>query len=273
MDKSSQGIAEASKSIIKTLLGTDQANPHDSLFRDDIFETTCRKVADKNEIRVIRDITPLIVLFAQLLATYGAAELDCLIESMNEGWNNSIPLTGTHPQPDYSVGFKREALTDDQLEKLSPFIGNFLAGDQSFFMATYMMYFPFLKCEVKGGATALDTADRQNAHSMTLSVRAVIEPFRVVKREDELNRRGMAFSVPHDHLLIRIYRHYAVIDGKDTKLPPSHPRIFLCCSGWEGEMDGIPLHEERIRYLDASTLQTDLSSYQPAAVSLGLRRS
>jgi hypothetical protein len=64
-----------------------------------------------------------------------------LIESVNEGWNNSIPLAGTRPQPDYSVGFGREAFTDDQLAKLSPFLGDFIAGDRSFFMGTYHMYF------------------------------------------------------------------------------------------------------------------------------------
>ena len=117
-----------------------------------------------------------------------------MIESVNEGWNNSIPLTSTRPQPDYSVGFKRDAFTEDQLAKLSPFIGDFIAGDQSFFMATYYMYFPFLTCEVKCGAAALDIADRQNAHSVTLAVRAIVELFRVVKREDEINRKILAFS-------------------------------------------------------------------------------
>ncbi|KAK4206103.1 hypothetical protein QBC37DRAFT_242996, partial [Rhypophila decipiens] len=106
-----------------------------------------------------------------------------LVESVNEGWNNSIPFTSTRPQPDYSVGFRREAFTDDQLIKLSPFIGDFITGDQSLFMATYYMYFPFLTCEVKCGAAALDIADRQNAHSMTLAVRAIVELFRAVKRE------------------------------------------------------------------------------------------
>jgi predicted nucleic acid-binding protein len=56
----------------------------------------------------------------------------------------------------------------------------------SFFMSTYYMYFPFLACEVKCGAAALDVADRQNAHSMTLAVRGIIELFRLVKREKEL---------------------------------------------------------------------------------------
>jgi len=49
------------------------------------------------------------------------------------------------------------------------------------------MYFPFLTCEVKCSAAALDVADWQNAHSMTLAVRAVVELFRLVKREKELH--------------------------------------------------------------------------------------
>ncbi|KAH8757869.1 hypothetical protein F5883DRAFT_363714, partial [Diaporthe sp. PMI_573] len=203
----------------KTLLERQQTILDNSIFRDDIFESTCQKIHSRNEARVIQDITRLIVPSAESLATFGATHLDTLIESVNEGWNNSIPLTGTRPQPEYrySVGFKREAFTDEQLAKLSPFIGDFIAGDQSFFMATYYKYFPFLTCEVKCGAAALDVADRQNAHSMTLAVRAIVELFRAVKREDEVHRRILAFSVSHDHRSVRIYGHYPVIEGKDTK--------------------------------------------------------
>lgn len=217
MDESPSGIAGESKTMNATLLASQQTIPKDSLFRDDLFKATCRKVVDKNEARVIRDITPLIVPSAENLATYGASELDCLIESVNEGWNNSIPLTGTRPQPDYSVGFRREAFTDEQLEKLSPFIGNFIAGDQSFFMATYLMHFPFLTCEVKCGAAALDIADRQNAHSGTLAARAIVELFRLVKREKEIDRQILAYSISHDHRSVRIYGYYPEIDDKRTK--------------------------------------------------------
>ena len=42
--------------------------PKDSLFRDDLFEKTCRKI----EARVIQDIARLIVPSAETLATYGA---------------------------------------------------------------------------------------------------------------------------------------------------------------------------------------------------------
>lgn len=133
------------------------------------------------------------------------------------------------------MGFRREAFTNEQLDKLAPFIGNFISGDHSYFMATYYMYFPFLTCEVKCGAAALDIADRQNAHSMTLAVRATVELFRLVGREMELHREILAFSVSHDYTSVRIYGHYPVIDGKDTKYyrHPIHKFDFTALDGKE----------------------------------------
>ncbi|RWA05436.1 hypothetical protein EKO27_g9669 [Xylaria grammica] len=233
MRENDQGITEESYATYSTMLTSTQTIPAESLFRDDLFKQTCQMVQNRNEARVIRDITPLIVPPAEILATYGATGLKCLIESINEGWNNSIPLTGTRPQPDYSVGFRREAFTEDQLEKLSPFIGDFLTGDLSLFMATYYMYFPFLACEVKCGTAALDVADRQNAHSMTMAARAVLELFRLVGREDEVNRQILAFSISHDHRSVRLYGYYPVIDGKDTKYyrHPIHDFGFTTLNG------------------------------------------
>ena len=66
------------------------------------------------------------------------------------------------------------------------------------------MHFPFLTCEVKCGAAALDVTDRQDAHGMTLVVRGVVELFRLVKREKELYREILAFSISHDHSTVRI---------------------------------------------------------------------
>ncbi|TQV90628.1 reverse transcriptase [Cordyceps javanica] len=215
--KSKLDIATESKTLCKKLLEGEQALPENSLFRDDLFDLTCQKIHNRNEARVIRDISRLIVPSAESLATYGAEHIEILTESVNEGWNNSIPLTGTRPQSDYAVGFLREAFTKEQLGKLAPFIGDFLGGDVSFFMATYYMYFPFLACEVKCGAAALDVADRENAHSMTLAARGIAELFRLVGREDEIHRQIIAFSVSHDHQSVRIYGYYPVIDGKDIK--------------------------------------------------------
>nr|KAK5432267.1 hypothetical protein LTR18_011208 [Exophiala xenobiotica] len=212
--RSEEGPTTTSKREYKSLLEAEQVVPEHSLFQDDFFEDTCEMVQNRNEAKVIQDIARLIVPSAQSLAVQGAKHLRCLIESVNEGWNNSIPVTKTRPQPDYSVGFKRSAFTEDQLQKLQPFVGDLF--DNSFFMGTWYMYFPFFSSEVKCGAAALDVADRQNAHSMTLAVRGVVELFRLVKREQELHREILAFSISHDHRSVRIYGHYPVIEGKKT---------------------------------------------------------
>lgn len=74
------------------------------------------------------------------------------------------------------------------------------------------MYFPFLSCEVKCGNGALDVADRQNAHSMGIAVRAVVNLFQLGQREHELNRKILAFSISHDDQSVRIYGYYPIIE-------------------------------------------------------------
>jgi hypothetical protein len=63
-------------------------------------------------------------------------------------------MTKTYLQPDYFIGFKREAFMEDQLKRLEPFISELI--DTSFFIITYYMYFPFLTYKVKCGIIALD---------------------------------------------------------------------------------------------------------------------
>ncbi|RMZ88328.1 hypothetical protein DV736_g4437, partial [Chaetothyriales sp. CBS 134916] len=150
MGKDPLGINEACKSICRKLLESHQSVPEDTMFRDDLFDETCEAFRNKNEARVIRDISLLIILSAESL-------------------------------PDYAY-----------------------------------LYFPFLTYEAKCGAAALDVADRQNAHSMTLAVRAVVELFRLVKREKELDREILAFSTSHDHRSVRIYGHYPVVEATKT---------------------------------------------------------
>lgn len=246
MDESDLGITDKNKVNCQTLLSAKQQVPNDSLFRDDRFKSTCQNIEDRNETRVIRDISLLIVPSAETLATYGSTTLQCLIESTNEGWNNSIPVTKTRPQPDYSVGFRREAFTEEQLKRLEPFVGDLT--DTSFFMVTFFMYFPFLTCEVKCGGAALDIADRQNAHSMTMAVRGVVELFRLMKREKELHREILAFSISHDHRTVRIYGHYPIIDGK--RLPSTATRsMSLASRRWMAKRNG-----RRISSLEMSTI-------------------
>ncbi|KAI9674958.1 MAG: hypothetical protein M1817_001364 [Caeruleum heppii] len=166
---------------------------------------------------VIRDIALLIVPSAQTLATYGATHLNHLFECVNEGWNASIPFH------------------ELQLKKLQPLVNDILYDSKftTFFMANLQMYFPFFTCEVKCGAAALDVADRQNAHSMTIAVRGVVELYKAVKREKELHREILAFSISHDHSAVRIYGHYALIDESTTTFyrHPIHEFYFTTLNG------------------------------------------
>lgn len=106
VSKNGGGINKKGKDFCRELLERDQTVPEDSLFHDDIFEDTCEMIQERNEAKVIQDIARLIVPSAQSLATRGAKQLKVLTESVNEGWNNSIPVTKPRPQPDYAVGFK-----------------------------------------------------------------------------------------------------------------------------------------------------------------------
>lgn len=235
MCKSDLDITDGSRSLCRQLLQSEQTVPQDSLFRDDLFEETCQKIETRNEAMVIRDIGLLIVPSAQALAIYGATHLKPLYECVNEGWNTAISYHGTRPQPDYSVGFGRSAFTEKQLKKLEPFVGEIGSKLTTYFMATTRMYFPFLTCEVKCGAAALNVADRQNAHSMTVAVKGIVELFKAVKRENELHREILTFSISHDDTSVRIYGHYSVIEGDKTTFyrHPIHMFHFTAPEGKE----------------------------------------
>ena len=301
-----EGITDEDKELCRKLLAIVQEVPQDSDFRDDRFEETCKKVQDRNEARVVEDISPLIAPSPEKLATHGAKELEHLVFNANERWSESRPMTKTRPQPDGSVGFNRSAYTESQVQKMLPYIGNRVPNNfYSLFLATWQTFFPFFAREAKCGIGDLDVADRQNAHSMTMAVRGIFELFKIVHREDELHRRILAFSISHDARIVRIYGHYTTIekrvasfwrhpirefsfaeqDGKEkwtayqfTKnvyfgfMPKLHRRI---CSA----IDQIPLDAapSLLRSIlsqqlppDASFGSTDLESEQPGSQELAL---
>lgn len=212
--ESPEGITEEDERLCQRLLTTVQTVPQDTLFRDDLFNVTCRKIK-RNDARVVEDVSPLIAPSPETLATYGATELKDLVFNVNERWGESVFITETRPQPDRCVGFGASAFTWDQRSRLKKCIGHFIPVDfVSVFLATWRMYFPFFACEAK---CELDVADKQNAHSMTMAVRGIVELFKLVNREDELHRRILAFSISHDAIFVRIHGYYALIKDRAAK--------------------------------------------------------
>lgn len=258
MHNSKRNISPESRRLCKYLLEKTHDLPRDSLFNNTaVVEALCEKIQYRNESRILRSITPLLVpsgedlaliarsgqdsastdlaeegsappetsenlaptdLSGKDLAQSSLSKLELLAEGLNERWTHCFPITHPRPQPEYSISFDSEAYTADQLARLRPFIGDLAAARaRSFFMGTRDIFFPFLTCEVKSGAVGPSIADNQNAHSMTVAVRGIVHLFRQVNREKELDRQILAFSISHNDSLVRFYGHYAEIHGKTTK--------------------------------------------------------
>ena len=164
MNEFKLGVTGASLSRCRTLLDSTQTVPKDSLFRDDLFRATCDIVHDRNEARVIRSITPYIVLSVEDLETLGATDLEHLIEGVNECWTGNIAVEGSLPKSDYVVGFRRSAFIEEQLKKLDPLIGSVF--DTSLFVATYRMYFSLshLRGEVRCRGTGRRRSPERAQH-------------------------------------------------------------------------------------------------------------
>jgi hypothetical protein len=102
---------------------------------------------------------------------------------------------------------ERDTFNEDKLRQLAHYIHKVAAGDSSSFMVTFYLHFPFLTREVKCGTEVLDVADQQNAHIMTLAVRAVTELFQALCCSTEINHGIVPFSVSQNHRSVRIYGH------------------------------------------------------------------
>ncbi|KAL2866506.1 uncharacterized protein BJX67DRAFT_129633 [Aspergillus lucknowensis] len=225
--KNSSEPTGARRLACRTLLKGDWGGnpPTGTVFDEDKVLQTVRWLCSKPENAIIRAIGELVVP-----SINNSARLDTLAGSMDEPWNDLIPLVEgvpplqrhadlveerkyylPRPQPDCSVGFSSLAFTDEQLLKLEPFLGGM--NSTSFFRPTAEILFPFMVSEVKSKTTALHVAEYQSMHSMALCLRGTIYLFRLVKREQELDRMILGFSIVHNSSDVRIYGYYPVIDG------------------------------------------------------------
>ena len=271
------------KALCQTLLNADQTVPHDSLFNDDLFKRVCQRVRNKNEARVIRDLSPLLVLSAEILYLRGAINFEHLIETIDESWIKSILLIkGLRPQPDFAVELKSSAFISEQLRKLQPSIDDWQTTSR--LMTTDEMYFPFLTAEMKCDNEALNIADRQNAHNAAVAANAVVELYRMISRQDELHQRILTFSISHDNEAVRMYGHYPLIKNDNT-LFYRHPFKKYYFTSEEEKWTGYkftrnvldmfyPTHHERICSavnqlpnpedfaVESFSQQSDLGSFQ-----------
>ncbi|KAK0895149.1 hypothetical protein LTR91_023414 [Friedmanniomyces endolithicus] len=139
---------------------------------------------------------------------------------------------------------------------MHPIIGDF--NEQSYFMATWYMYFPFLTCEVKCGPAALGVADRQNAHSTA-----------VAGVGDEV------LSASYSRIQLHYVERQRKLDGLlitkniyDNWMPMHFKRICLA-------IDQIPPgirfleSQSELHFLEPTGMSQDMSGYGIARTSEG----
>ncbi|KAL1622279.1 hypothetical protein SLS56_008812 [Neofusicoccum ribis] len=215
------GLSEDSEKWLEKLKEKKRESPSDSQFQPRVLRARLLRLQGKNEMAVIRALQNLVCPEAEDLAVLhldddGLAEnYDLFADFWNEQWAKQpqvLPGFGT-PKPNYCVGFSLSAFTEEQRRKL-----DILSSEKTVLMPARFMYFPFLTCEVKSWQQSLDLADNQNAHNIYVAVQAMVELFRMAKRENSVNGQILAFSVSYNHSQVAWYAYYPVIEGEKTDI-------------------------------------------------------
>jgi len=273
-DQDQPPISEDSMAICSSLRTAECRVPEGTLFQGDLLGSTLRKVRVRNEARVVRDFTPLIVPPAELLYMLDRQrhpKFENIAEELQAPWV-CITLRGPQPKPDYVAGIASSAFRDEEWEKLEK-----CANTNSKGLVTGEMCFPFLICEVKTGTDSIRDAERQSMHAASIAVNALIKLYEEANLRQELDRTILAFSVSHNANEIKLHGHYA-----DLQIGIRYYRheLYRCELGTSSNQEQwrvykivmsiydtfFEKHLERVRHA-----VSHLPSHSPASVTSGLR--
>ena len=206
-------VGQASKALCAQLLLGRYPEPQHTLFPLSEFLSVWQRAQNRNEGRIYRDITPLLVPSAELLSVCGQQDLEHVTEEVSAEWTKSKTLGGPRPKPDLAVGIEQSAFTEEEIAKLK----NHTAFERSTLFTDHL-YFPFLLCEAKCGDQGINRADRQNMHSSSMAVNAIVQLFRALdgNQASQLSGQVLVFSISHDNERAKMYGHFAVIQGEQT---------------------------------------------------------
>lgn len=221
MHESSHGPLPEERDLCKRLLVETTPPPDDPVFEPQRLLRLRTLLQDRSELRVCIDLHPRLVPSAEVLALQHPQEFEDLVEGHNDRWLDAVVFYKKLPQPDRTVAYPLSAFTDAERRKLG-----LVPECASLFTIRDGMMFPFFTCEVKCGKEALAMADRANTNSMTIALRAVVELHRQAGDVMAVHRKVLGFSISHDDGIVRIYAHYAEIEGEKTTYFRSSIREF-----------------------------------------------
>ncbi|KAL8858753.1 MAG: hypothetical protein Q9178_004670 [Gyalolechia marmorata] len=214
--KSSTLAQKSSKQLCTSLLRGERTPVCWPSFPPDKISDILERLDGLNEGRIQRDVTPWVVPSAENLYYCGQPIDDWIGDEVQVAWTRCATLGSTRPKPDYAAGLQRKAFTQDEIQKLR----NYASPLRPFFF-TPDLCFPFLICEAKSGDEGLNEANRQNIHSASIAVRAIIELYKAAygktspDRISELYGQVLVFTISHNQNVAWLYGHYAVA-AKET---------------------------------------------------------
>jgi len=201
-------ITDGCQKLCDELCAKDYSDPPGPSLQPQRLAKMLERVRFRNEARVVRDLTSVLVPSAELLDIDGVSPLRNICEALNAEWTQCDTLCGPRPKPDFVAGVSGSAFTNEETAKLQ--LSHTSASPNLF---PENMYFPFLICEVKANDRPLGAAERHAMHSASLAVRALVQLYRKVSAAEELDGKVLVFSIAHDVSIIKIYGHFARIDG------------------------------------------------------------
>ena len=171
---------------------------------------------NQDEATVARNVTPLILppIISFFLKDEGN-QFEHLIDEVDTMWWESWVLAGPRPKPGLAVGFASSAFTIEENEKLT-----YYTSFENITRPTDDLSFPFLIFEIKCGNEGLNYADRQNMHSCSVAVKAILkleqkaDQYRENKQFESFLGKILVYSISHDQKDARIYGHYALVEGE-----------------------------------------------------------
>lgn len=207
-------VTEESRDMCKALLAVDKLRPAYNACSEETYIGVFQRASKRNEERVRRDLTPYIVPSAELLYVHnGETALEHVREEMSGDWTKCNLLGGTQPRPDYAYGLSSASFTEEERLKMENYTN--IDNPTKF---TESMYFPFLLCEAKCGKKNINDADRQNVHSASIAVNAIVKLCAGKEGNDteKLSGHILVFSISHDNERVKIYGHFPLIQNGRT---------------------------------------------------------
>ncbi|KAK1045246.1 hypothetical protein LTR74_018188 [Friedmanniomyces endolithicus] len=178
-------ITQGDEELCTKILGSRSELPDEWAFYEDNFLTILKMALYKNEARV------------------GHPGLEHIAEGVDAHWTKCTSLCGPKSKPDVSQGVSRTAFTHEECEKLT--------SNET--CACETMMFPFYICEAKCFDRSIEESELQALHDASVACSTVIKLYQKVLAAAELHRRILVFSVSYNQRVVKIFGHFAMIEG------------------------------------------------------------